>query len=226
MKTTNDKPLKPKTHKPAHRFDPTYYFSSLPINTQKLSNIHRHYQIFINTKRKKETVIFFLFFSFNFIINNFKPSDQRAKWLTWQQWNGRSSWPSMKMRRACTRSRGASKTWFPKIPKIPSSSSTLNPLVQFSLPLMAQVIFFTLHGHFRNAKDWMFLTVILVYGSGYLFSADIIAAVDKYSNDLAECVVEKAKKMCKDLHDVDVSRKFFVYWTVKLSFGIFDFLRK
>ena len=62
MKTTNDKPLKPKTHKPAHRFDPTYYFSSLPINTQKLSNIHRHYQIFINTKRKKETVIFFFFF--------------------------------------------------------------------------------------------------------------------------------------------------------------------
>ena len=57
----------------------------------------------------------------------------------------------------------------------------------------------------------MFLTVILMYGSGYLFSADIIAAVDKYSNDLAECVVEKAKKMCKDLHDVDVSRKFFVY---------------
>ena len=54
----------------------------------------------------------------------------------------------------------------------------------------------------------MFLTVILACVSGYLFSADIMAAVDKYSNDLAECVVEKAKKMCKDLHDV--SCKFFV----------------
>ena len=54
LKTTNDKSLKPKTHKPAHRFDPTHYFSSLPINTQKLSNIHHHYQIFINTDRKKE----------------------------------------------------------------------------------------------------------------------------------------------------------------------------
>ena len=73
---------------------------------------------------------------------------------------------------------------------------------------MAQVNFFTLNGHFRNTKDWMFLTVILACVSGYLFSADIMAAVDKYSNDLAECVVEKAKKMCKDLHDV--SCKFFV----------------
>ena len=48
-------------------------------------------------------------------------------------------------------------------------------------------------------------------GSGYWFSADVIAAMDKHSNDVAECVVEKAKKICKDLHDVDVSRKFFVY---------------
>ncbi|KAK7840231.1 hypothetical protein CFP56_016913 [Quercus suber] len=62
----------------------------------------------------------------------------------------------------------------------------------------------------KNSKD----TLVLLYvkpprpvfsaldGTGYLFSADIMAAVDKYSNDLAECVVEKAKMMCKDLHDM------------------------
>ncbi|KAM3704704.1 hypothetical protein ACJW31_03G025600 [Castanea mollissima] len=44
-------------------------------------------------------------------------------------------------------------------------------------------------------------------GTGYLFSADIMAAMDKYSNDVAECVVEKAKKMCKDLQDVKVETR-------------------
>ena len=155
MKTTNDKTLKPKTHKPAHRFDPTHYFSSLPINTQKLSNIHHHYQIFINTDRKRERNREFFFLFFQFYHQQFPTVWSKSRWLTWQQRNGRSSWPSMKVRRACTRSRGASETWFQKIPKIPSSSSTLNPPVQFSLPLMVQVIFFTLHGHFRNAKGWI-----------------------------------------------------------------------
>nr|XP_023907415.1 universal stress protein PHOS32-like [Quercus suber]XP_023915418.1 universal stress protein PHOS32-like [Quercus suber]POF06800.1 universal stress protein a-like protein [Quercus suber]POF17199.1 universal stress protein a-like protein [Quercus suber] len=67
----------------------------------------------------------------------------------------------------------------------------------------------------ENSKD----TLVLLYvkppravfsaldGTGYLFSADIMAAVNKYSNDLAECVVEKAKKMCKDLHDVKVETR-------------------
>ncbi|KAK7831461.1 universal stress protein phos34 [Quercus suber] len=67
----------------------------------------------------------------------------------------------------------------------------------------------------ENSKD----TLVVLYvkppravfsaldGTGYLFSADIMAAVDKYSNDLAECVVEKAKKMCKDLHDVKVETR-------------------
>ncbi|KAL4636791.1 hypothetical protein ACB092_03G034100 [Castanea dentata] len=31
--------------------------------------------------------------------------------------------------------------------------------------------------------------------------------MDKYSNDVAECVVEKAKKMSKDLHDVKVETR-------------------
>ncbi|KAM3752529.1 hypothetical protein ACB098_03G025700 [Castanea mollissima] len=67
----------------------------------------------------------------------------------------------------------------------------------------------------ENSKD----TLVLVYvkppravfsaldGTGYLFSADIMAAMNKYSNDVAECVVEKAKKMCKDLHDVKVETR-------------------
>ncbi|KAF3967023.1 hypothetical protein CMV_008916 [Castanea mollissima] len=67
----------------------------------------------------------------------------------------------------------------------------------------------------ENSKD----TLVLLYvkppravfsaldGTGYLFSADIMAAMNKYSNDVAECVVEKAKKMCKDLHDVKVDTR-------------------
>ncbi|KAK4595599.1 hypothetical protein RGQ29_013898 [Quercus rubra] len=55
----------------------------------------------------------------------------------------------------------------------------------------------------------LLLSLILVcgFGSGYLFSADMMVAMDKYSNDVAECVVEKAKKMCKDLHDVKVETR-------------------
>ncbi|XP_030957778.1 universal stress protein PHOS32-like [Quercus lobata] len=67
----------------------------------------------------------------------------------------------------------------------------------------------------ENSKD----TLVLLYvkppravfsaldGTGYLFSADMMVAMDKYSNDVAEFVVEKAKKMCKDLHDVKVETK-------------------
>ncbi|KAL4636807.1 hypothetical protein ACB092_03G035100 [Castanea dentata] len=67
----------------------------------------------------------------------------------------------------------------------------------------------------KNSKD----TLVLLYvkppravfsaldGTGYLFSADIMAAMNKHSNDVAECVVEKAKKMCKDLHDVKVETR-------------------
>jgi hypothetical protein len=44
--------------------------------------------------------------------------------------------------------------------------------------------------------------VILACDSGYLFSSDILAAMDKYGNDVADCVIEKAKRICKDLQDV------------------------
>ncbi|KAK4595611.1 hypothetical protein RGQ29_013908 [Quercus rubra] len=67
----------------------------------------------------------------------------------------------------------------------------------------------------ENSKD----TLVVLYvkppravfsaldGTGYWFSADVIAAMDKHSNDVAECVVEKVKKMCKDLHDVKVETR-------------------
>lgn len=67
----------------------------------------------------------------------------------------------------------------------------------------------------ENSKD----TVVLLYvkppqvvytaldGTGYLFSPDIIATMDNYRNQVAESVIEKAKKLCKDLQDVKVETK-------------------
>ncbi|XP_038890240.1 universal stress protein A-like protein isoform X2 [Benincasa hispida] len=67
----------------------------------------------------------------------------------------------------------------------------------------------------QNSKD----TLILLYarpprpiytaldGTGYLFSADIMATLDRYSYDVAEAVVEKAKRLCKDLNNVKVESR-------------------
>ncbi|XP_031388535.1 universal stress protein A-like protein isoform X2 [Punica granatum] len=38
-----------------------------------------------------------------------------------------------------------------------------------------------------------------VDGSGYLFSSDIIATMERYGGEVAESVMEKAKKICRDL---------------------------
>lgn len=35
-----------------------------------------------------------------------------------------------------------------------------------------------------------------------MFSTDVIASMEKYGNELAESVMEKAKKLCKEVHDV------------------------
>lgn len=43
--------------------------------------------------------------------------------------------------------------------------------------------------------------------SGYLFSSDILATMERYSNEVAQCVMEKAKRLCKDLDGVS---PFFV----------------
>ncbi|KAM2713004.1 hypothetical protein EV1_032935 [Malus domestica] len=68
----------------------------------------------------------------------------------------------------------------------------------------------------QNSKD----TLVLLHakppravftaldGTGYLFSSDILAATEKYGADVADCVMEKAKKMCKDLQpDLKVETK-------------------
>ncbi|KAJ7973281.1 Universal stress protein A-like protein [Quillaja saponaria] len=63
-----------------------------------------------------------------------------------------------------------------------------------------------------NSKD----TLVLLYakpprtvypapldGTGYMFSTDMISSLERYGKEVADCVTEKAKKMCKDLHDVE-----------------------
>ncbi|GMP63789.1 hypothetical protein CsSME_00025339 [Camellia sinensis var. sinensis] len=37
-----------------------------------------------------------------------------------------------------------------------------------------------------------------------MFSLDIMVAIDKYNNELAESVMEKAKRLCREVHDFDV----------------------
>lgn len=38
--------------------------------------------------------------------------------------------------------------------------------------------------------------------SGYLFSSDVTATMEKYSQQIAESVLEKAKLVCKDVQNV------------------------
>ncbi|MGV7440104.1 hypothetical protein PJI14_29565, partial [Mycobacterium kansasii] len=63
-----------------------------------------------------------------------------------------------------------------------------------------------------NSKD----TLILLYakpprpiypsvdGTGYLFSTDLIATMERYGNEVAESVMQKAKRLCKGLNDNEV----------------------
>ncbi|CAL5402063.1 unnamed protein product [Camellia sinensis] len=63
----------------------------------------------------------------------------------------------------------------------------------------------------QNSKD----TLILIYakptpsiytavdGTGYLFSPDTMSSMERYSNEVAECVMEKAKRLCKEDHNLD-----------------------
>ncbi|KAJ0743791.1 putative universal stress protein A family [Helianthus annuus] len=64
----------------------------------------------------------------------------------------------------------------------------------------------------ENSKDTLVLLYVkpphTVYsaldGTGYLFSQEILNTMDKYRNDVAETVIQKAKMLCKDLQDVSV----------------------
>ncbi|KAI3919030.1 hypothetical protein MKW92_037615 [Papaver armeniacum] len=67
----------------------------------------------------------------------------------------------------------------------------------------------------QNSND----TVILLYakpplkmystldGSGYLFSSDVIMSMEKYSKDVADCVTEKARRVCEHLQNVKVETR-------------------
>ncbi|XP_057963353.1 uncharacterized protein LOC131154543 [Malania oleifera] len=67
----------------------------------------------------------------------------------------------------------------------------------------------------QNSED----TLVLLYakppptvyggldGTGYLFSSDILATVERYGREAAEAVMEKAKKQCAELHDVKVETR-------------------
>ncbi|MCL7031367.1 hypothetical protein MKW94_030006 [Papaver nudicaule] len=67
----------------------------------------------------------------------------------------------------------------------------------------------------QNSND----TIILLYakpplkvystldGSGYLFSSEVMVSMEKYSKDVADCVMEKAKRVCKDLQNVKVEAR-------------------
>ncbi|RZC91703.1 hypothetical protein C5167_027767 [Papaver somniferum] len=64
----------------------------------------------------------------------------------------------------------------------------------------------------QNSND----TILLLYakphpqlvstldGPEYLFSSDVIISMEKYSKDVADCVIEKAKRVCKDHQNVKV----------------------
>ncbi|KAK7284423.1 hypothetical protein RJT34_19169 [Clitoria ternatea] len=72
---------------------------------------------------------------------------------------------------------------------------------------------------FGNSKD----TLILLYvkpphatpkiqeddpeTAGHLISSDISAAIERYSREVANCVLQKAKKLCKDLQHVKVETR-------------------
>lgn len=52
--------------------------------------------------------------------------------------------------------------------------------------------------------------------SGYLFSQEIIATMDKYKNEVAETVIDKAKKLCQDLQDVSSFFFPFLFYLFEL----------
>lgn len=66
-----------------------------------------------------------------------------------------------------------------------------------------------------------FFGAIFAHDSGYIFSSDVLSAMDKYSNEVAECVMEKAMmRVCKDHPDVSV---LFFIWSIFLQISLADF---
>ncbi|KAI3932711.1 hypothetical protein MKW98_012682 [Papaver atlanticum] len=46
--------------------------------------------------------------------------------------------------------------------------------------------------------------LFLIHFVGNLFSSDVLMSMEKYSKEVADCVIEKAKRVCKDLQNVKV----------------------
>ncbi|XP_076939216.1 universal stress protein PHOS32-like [Bidens hawaiensis] len=67
----------------------------------------------------------------------------------------------------------------------------------------------------EHSKDTLVLLYVtpphVVYsaldGTGYLFSQDIIASMDRYRKEVAETVIDKAKLLCKHLQNVKVETR-------------------
>ncbi|CAL5341089.1 unnamed protein product [Camellia sinensis] len=77
----------------------------------------------------------------------------------------------------------------------------------------------------QNSKD----TLILIYakptpsiytavdGTGYLFSPDTMSSMERYSNEVAESVMEKAKRLCKEDHNLDSFVNRLEFGSVKVE---------
>lgn len=56
-----------------------------------------------------------------------------------------------------------------------------------------------LHIRFNNTnQNFIFKSFVHVNFVGVLFSEEVTASLDKYSRELADSVMEKARKICKD----------------------------
>ncbi|CAJ2628799.1 unnamed protein product [Trifolium pratense] len=78
---------------------------------------------------------------------------------------------------------------------------------------------------FKNSKDHLILLYVkpprVVYsafdGTGYLFSSDITATMEKYSQQVADCVLEKAKLICGDVQNVRTHILLSIIFTLNNS---------
>ncbi|KAI3440491.1 U1-type domain-containing protein [Psidium guajava] len=44
-------------------------------------------------------------------------------------------------------------------------------------------------------------------GTAYMFSSEVMLAIERYGNEVADCVMEKAKRLCSELGDVKVETR-------------------
>lgn len=44
-------------------------------------------------------------------------------------------------------------------------------------------------------------------GTAFMFSSEVMLAIERYGNEVADCVMEKAKRLCSELGDVKVETR-------------------